>query len=235
MNNCQLKVKIFTLFPKSFPGILGLSIVGDALKQGFWQLEIVDIRQFGIGKRKVVDDTIFGGGSGMLIKPDVLGSAIEANITNITTTKIIYPSPRGEVFNQKKAFELSKVKEIAIVCGRYEGIDERAIEEYRMEEISVGDYVLSGGELPAMVMIDAIVRNLDGILGGNDSLKEESFGNGLGSKFDNLLEYPHYTKPQVWKGREVPKILLSGHHQNINDWRLQKAIEITKSRRGDLC
>ncbi len=234
MNNCQLKVKIFTLFPEIFPGILGSSIVGEALKKGLWCLEIIDIRNFGIGKRKVVDDTIFGGGSGMLIRADILGEAIEENIKDFASTKIIYPSPRGLVFNQKKAVELSQIKELAIVCGRYEGIDERAIEEYQMEEISIGDYVLSGGELPAMVMLDAIIRNLEGVLGDDESLKEESFGNGLGSKFDNLLEYPQYTKPQIWKGREVPQILLSGHHKNINDWRFQKAMEITKTRRKDL-
>lgn len=234
MNNPQLKVKIFTLFPESFPGILGSSIVGDALAQGLWQLEIIDIREFGIGKRKVVDDTTFGGGSGMLIRADVLGDAIENKIPNFATTKIIYPSPRGTVFNQKKAVELSQIKELVIVCGRYEGIDERAIEEYKMEEISIGDYVLSGGELPAMVMLDTIIRNLDGVLGGDDSLKEESFGNGMGSKFDNLLEYPHYTKPQIWKDRKVPEMLLSGHHKNIDGWRLQKALEITKARRKDL-
>lgn len=234
MLNPQLKVKIFTLFPEIFPGILGSSIVGDALKQGLWQLEIIDIRDFGIGTRKTVDDTIFGGGSGMLIRADVLGPAIEANIPEISQTKIIYPSPRGEVFNQKKAVELSKIKELAIICGRYEGIDERVIEEYQMEEISIGDYVLSGGELPAMVMLDAVIRNLDGVLGGDESLKEESFGNGQGSMFDNLLEYPHYTKPQIWKDRKVPEILLSGHHKNIDEWRLKKAIEITKERRVDL-
>ena len=231
----MLKIKIFTLFPEFFPGILGASIVGEALKKGLWQLEIIDIRDFGIGKRKTVDDTVFGGGSGMLIRADVLGAAIEKNIPNFAATKIIYPSPRGAVFTQKKAVELSKINELAIICGRYEGIDERAIEEYQMEEISIGDYVLSGGELPAMVMLDAIIRNLDGVLGGDDSLKEESFGDGSGGKFDKLLEYPHYTKPQIWKGRQVPEILLSGHHKNIDDWRLQKAIEITKARRGAGC
>ncbi|MFT5702703.1 MAG: tRNA (guanine37-N1)-methyltransferase [Rickettsiales bacterium] len=232
--NPQLIVKIFTLFPEFFPGILGASIVGDALKKNIWQLEIIDIRNFGIGKRKIVDDTIFGGGSGMLMRADVLGEAIEANISDFRNKKIIYPSPRGQVFNQKKAVDLSSVKEISIICGRYEGVDERVLEEYQIEEISIGDYVLSGGELPAMAMIDAVIRNLEGVLGGDDSLKEESFGNGKGSIFDNLLEYPHYTKPQIWKGREVPDVLLSGHHKKIDDWRLAKAKEVTAMRRGDL-
>jgi tRNA (guanine37-N1)-methyltransferase len=234
MNNPQLIIKIFTIFPAAFPGILGESIVGDALKKGLWELEIIDIRNWGLGKRQTVDDTIFGGGSGMLMRADVLGSAIEANIKNPLSSKIIYPSPRGKVFNQKIAIDLSKLKEISIICGRYEGIDERVLEEYQIEEISIGDYVVSGGELPAMVMLDAIVRNLDGVLGGDESLKEESFGSGSGSKFENLLEYPHYTKPQIWKNRTVPEILLSGHHKKIDEWRFQKALEITKARRRDL-
>lgn len=230
----MFKVKIFTLFPESFPGILGQSIVGDALKKGTWELEIIDIRNYGIGARKTVDDTVFGGGAGMLIKPDVLGSAIEDNITDPSHSKIIYPSPRGKVFNQKIAHDLSKINEISIVCGRYEGIDQRVIDEYEIEEISIGDYVLSGGELPAMVMLDAIIRNLEGVLGDENSLSEESFGNGQGSVFDNLLEYPHYTKPQSWKGREVPEVLLSGHHKKIEEWRLSEAKKITSIRRKDL-
>lgn len=233
-NQTQLKVKIFTLFPELFPGILGDSIVGDALKNGVWQLEVINIRDFGLGKRKTVDDTVFGGGAGMLIRADVLGEAIAANIKDFSTTTLLYPSPRGAVFNQKKAVELSKIKELVIICGRYEGIDERVIEEFNLEEISIGDYVLSGGELPAMVILDAVVRNLPSVLGGDDSLKEESFGDGKGSVFDNLLEYPQYTKPQIWKDREVPEILLSGHHKNIEKWRLEKAREITKERRRDL-
>ena len=231
----QLRVKIFTLFPELFPGILASSIVGDALQKGIWQLEIINIRDFGISKRKTVDDTVFGGGSGMLLRADVVGEAIAANISDFSKTKLLYPSPRGKLFQQKKAVELSNTKELAIICGRYEGIDERVIEEYEMEEISIGDYVLSGGELPAMTIVDAVIRNLPGVLGGDDSLKEESFGDGMGSDFDNLLEYPQYTKPQIWRGRKVPEVLLSGNHKNIKEWRLQKAYEITKQRRKDLC
>jgi len=234
-NQTQLKVKIFTLFPEIFPGALGGSIVGDALQKGIWRLEVINIRDYGIGKRQTVDDTVFGGGAGMLIRADVLGEAIVANVKNFSQTKLLYPSPRGAVFNQKKAVELSEVEELVIVCGRYEGIDERIIEEFGLEEVSIGDYVLSGGELPAMVILDAVIRNLPEVLGGDNSLKEESFGDGKGSVFDNLLEYPQYTKPQLWKGREVPEILLSGHHKNIEKWRLKKAIEVTNQRRKDLC
>ena len=230
----KLKVKIFTLFPEFFPGMLASSIVGDALQKGIWQLEIIDIRNFGIGKRKTVDDTVCGGGSGMLIRADVISDALIANINDFAKTKLLYPSPRGELLKQRKAVELSKVNELAIVCGRYEGIDERVIEEYQMEEISIGDYVLSGGELPTMVILDAVIRNLDGVLGGDDSLKEESFGDGMGSEFDNLLEYPQYTKPQNWKGRTVPEVLLSGNHKKIREWRLQKSLEITQQKRRDL-
>lgn len=224
----KLKVKIFTLFPDLFPGILSTSIIGDALRNQIWSLEIIDIRQFGIDARKTVDDTVYGGGSGMLMRADVLGAAIDANITN--SAKIIYPSPRGALLNQNKVRDLSKVTELAIVCGRYEGIDQRAIDEYQMEEISIGDYVLSNGELAAMVMLDAIIRNLPGVLGANDSLKEESFGDGQGSPFDNLLEYPQFTKPPIWRERRVPEVLLSGHHQNIAKWRLEQAISVTKNR-----
>jgi tRNA (guanine37-N1)-methyltransferase len=211
------------------------SIVGDALQKGIWQLEVINIRNYGIGKRQTVDDAVFGGGAGMLIRADVLGEAIAANVKDFSGATLLYPSPRGAVFNQKKAVELSEMKELVIVCGRYEGIDERVIEEFGLEEISIGDYVLSGGELPAMVILDAVIRNLPDVLGGDDSLKEESFGDGKGGVFDNLLEYPQYTKPQLWKGREVPEILLSGHHKNIEKWRLKKAIEVTNQRRKDLC
>lgn len=230
----KFSAKIFTIFPDLFPGMLSASIVGDALEKNIWNLEVINIRDFASDARKTVDDTPFGGGAGMLMRPDVLGSAIENNIKDFSKTKIIYPSPRGKLFNQKIARDLSKESDLAIICGRYEGIDQRVIDEYEIEEISIGDYVLSGGELPAMVMLDAIIRNLDGVLGGDDSLKEESFGNGEGSAFDNLLEYPHYTKPQIWKGRKVPEVLLSGHHKNIDKWRLEQAMEITKLRRKDL-
>ena len=230
----MLKIKIFTLFPEIFPGALQFSVIGDALKNNIWNLEIINIRDFANDKRKTVDDTPYGGGAGMLMKPDIIAAAIDAKIGDPKRSKIIYPSPRGELFNQKKAVKLALEPEIAIICGRYEGIDQRVIDEYNMEEISVGDYVLSGGELAAMTMIDAIVRNLPNVLGGDESLNEESFGNASGSEYDHLLEYPHYTKPQIWRGREVPEVLISGHHKNIRDWRLEQAREITRKRRKDL-
>lgn len=230
----MLKIKIFTLFPEIFPGALQFSVIGDALKNNIWNLEIINIRDFASDKRKTVDDTPYGGGAGMLIKPEVIASAIDAKINEPKKIKMIYPSPRGQLFNQKKAAKLAGEEELAIICGRYEGIDQRVIDEYNMEEISVGDYVLSGGELPAMTMIDSIVRNLSGTLGADESLNEESFGNGQGSVFDDLLEYPHYTKPQIWRDREVPEVLISGHHKNIKDWRLEQAKKITKERRKEL-
>jgi len=168
------------------------------------------------------------------MKPDIIANALDQNIKDFSKTKFIYLSPRGIPFNQKKAVELSEKKDLALICGRYEGIDQRVIDYYNMEEISIGDYVLSGGELPAMVMLDAVIRNLSGVLGADESLSEESFGNFGNSIYDNLLEYPHYTKPQIWREMEVPKILLSGHHKNIAKWRLDQAKELTGKRRPDL-
>ena len=164
----MLKIKIFTLFPEIFPGVLNFSVIGDALKNNIWNLEVINIRDFALDKRKTVDDTPYGGGAGMLIRPDIIADAIDAKISDPKKTKIIYPSPRGQLFNQKKAVELASMPELAIICGRYEGIDQRVIDEYNVEEISVADYVLSGGELPAMTMIDAIVRNLPNVLGGDE-------------------------------------------------------------------
>jgi tRNA (guanine37-N1)-methyltransferase len=228
-----MNFKIFTIFPEIFPGYLNYSIIGDALKKELWNFEAINIRDFATDNRKTVDDYPYGGGAGMVMKPDILASALDKNITK-KKTKIIYLSPRGKVFNQQMAIDLAKEGEIALICGRYEGIDQRVIDEYEMEEISMGDYVLSGGELPAMTLIDAVLRNVEGVMGGNDSLKEESFGNGEDSVYEKLLEYPHYTKPVNWRGKEVPEILLSGHHKKISDWRLEKAQEITQERRKDL-
>ena len=234
MTNPLLKVKIFTIFPNLFPGPLSASIIGDALKNGIWNLDVIDIRNFAFDARKTIDDTPYGGGAGMVMKPDIIANALDQNIKDFSKTKFIYLSPRGIPFNQKKAVELSEKKDLALICGRYEGIDQRVIDYYNMEEISIGDYVLSGGELPAMVMLDAVIRNLSGVLGADESLSEESFGNFGNSIYDNLLEYPHYTKPQIWREMEVPKILLSGHHKNIAKWRLDQAKELTGKRRPDL-
>lgn len=232
----MIKFKIFTIFPEIFPGYLNYSIIGEALKNNLWNFETVNIRDFAKDNRKTVDDYPYGGGAGMVMKPDVLAGAIDCHYSaeNRQKTKIIYLSPRGALFNQQKAIDLAKETEIALICGRYEGLDQRVIDEYEMEEISIGDFVLSGGELPAFVLMDAILRNISGVVGDNNSVIEESFGNGKDSIYEKLLEYPHYTKPANWRGREVPEILRGGHHQKITDWRLEQAKELTKIRRKDL-
>lgn len=229
----MINFKILTLFPELFPGALSSSITGIALEKKLWSFSAINIRDYAKDERGTVDDTPYGGGAGMLLKADIVGEAIEKNLQN-SSTKIIYLSPRGKVFNQKMAQELAAEKEIMILCGRYEGVDQRVIDEFQIEEISVGDYVLSGGEIAAFPFIDAILRNIEGILGADESLAEESFGSKENSDFKNLLEYPHFTKPQEWQGRKVPEVLISGHHQKINQWRKEQAIEITKKNRPDL-
>jgi len=222
----MINFKILTLFPDLFPGPLSASITGAALEKKLWSFDAINIRDFAFDKRGTVDDTPYGGGAGMVLKPDVLASAIE----NSAAKKIIYLSPRGKVFNQKIAQELAQEKEITILCGRYEGVDQRVLDEFQIEEISIGDYVLSGGEIAAYVFIDAILRNISGVLGADESLSEESFS----GEFANLLEYPHYTKPAEWRGRKVPEILTQGHHAKINQWRKERALELTKKVRPDL-
>jgi len=219
-----LKAKILTIFPEIFPGFLGVSLTGKALKEGLWQLDAVNIRDYAFDKHGSVDDTPCGGGAGMIMRPDVLGNAIDHNYEG---GKIIYMSPKGKPLTQAKVKELSKLENLTVICGRFEGIDERVIEEYDIEEISIGDYVLTGGEQAAMIMLDAVVRLLPGVLGNAASTENESFE-------DNLLEYPQYTRPVSWKGREVPEILMSGHHENIAKWQRQQALQITKERRPDL-
>lgn len=232
--------KIFTLFPEIFPGPLNFSITGEALKNKIWSFEAINIRDYANNKHGKVDDTSCGGGSGMVIRADVIENAFKAhNINNNSDNKqkIIYLSPRGEKFCQKKAIELANFlhqnNQISLLCGRYEGIDERILQHYEIEEISIGDYIITGGEIAAITIIDSIVRNIKNVLGNHDSLNEESFG-GENSDFNNLLEYPHYTKPINWNNKCVPEILLSGNHQNIKKWRLEQAIKITKERRPDL-
>lgn len=239
----MIDFKIFTLFPEMFPGPLAYSITGSALKNNLWSFETINIRNFAKDERGTVDDEPYGGGAGMVLKADVIADAIESvaeknpenkigpETFNKNHTKIIYLSPRGKPLTQKLARELAKEQEIALLCGRYEGVDQRVIDELQIEEISIGDYVLSGGELAAYVLIDAVLRNISGVLGKDESAAEESFSIE-GSEF--LLEYPHYTRPASWRGHEVPEILVSGHHKNIKSWRLQKAIELTKSKRSDL-
>ncbi|MBQ9271331.1 MAG: tRNA (guanosine(37)-N1)-methyltransferase TrmD [Alphaproteobacteria bacterium] len=218
------KAKILTIFPEIFPGFLGTSLTGKALTEGIWQLETINIRDYAFDKHGSVDDTPCGGGAGMIMRPDVLGAAIEHNYKD---GKIIYMSPKGKPLTQAKVHKLSQETNLTIICGRFEGIDERVIEEYGVEEISIGDYILTGGEQAAMIMLDAIVRLLPGVLGNAASTENESFE-------QNLLEYPQYTRPIEWKGRKVPDILISGHHENIAKWQRQQALQITRTRRPDL-
>ena len=219
-----MNVKILTIFPEIFPGFLGTSLTGRALKEGIWNLDAVNIRDYAFDKHGSVDDTPCGGGAGMIMRPDVLGNAIDHNYNG---GKIIYMSPRGQALTQQKVRELSKEDNLTIICGRFEGIDERVLEEYNIEEISIGDYILTGGEQAAMIMLDAVVRLLPNVLGNAASTENESFENGL-------LEYPQYTRPIEWKNRKVPEVLLSGHHENVAKWQKEKALQITKERRPDL-
>lgn len=213
-----------TIFPELFPGFLGSSLTGRALEENKFELNAINIRDYALDKHKSVDDTPCGGGAGMIMRPDVLGRAIKENHTK---GRIIYMSPRGKTLTQSKVRELSKEEELTIICGRFEGIDERVIEAYDIEEISLGDYILTGGEQAALVMLDAIIRLLPGVLGNSSSIEEESFEN-------NLLEYPQYTRPIEWEGRLVPEVLLSGHHQKISEWRKQQSEATTKVKRPDL-
>ena len=222
-----MKFKILTLFPEMFPGPLGFSIIGKALKKKKFILETINIRDFSKKKSKTVDDKPFGGGAGMIIQPDILQNSLEYAKKEVKHPKIIYLSPSGKRFSHKIAKEIINYKNVIIVCGRYEGIDERFLEYNKIDEISVGDYVLSGGETAAFILIDACVRLIPEVLGNNKSLCSESFQN-------NLLEYPQYTKPLEWKKKRPPDILLSGNHKKISDWRLKKSLEKTKKIRPDL-
>jgi len=216
--------KILTLFPEMFPGPLGHSLAGKALDDGRWRLHTIDIRSFASDRHRTVDDAPFGGGPGMVMRPDVVDAAIAGAAP---TGPLICFTPRGTPLTQAKVRALAAEPVITLLCGRFEGIDERVIEARAAEEISVGDFILSGGEVAAIALIDACVRLLPGVVGASDSLAEESFENGL-------LEYPHYTRPADWQGRRVPDILLSGHHENVKLWRRHEAERITRERRPDL-
>ena len=217
--------RVFTLYPEIFPGPLNKGLYGKALEKKVWNLEIVNIRDSAEDKHKTVDDTPFGGGSGMLLKPDVLGKSLDSNIKK--GERIFYLSPKGKKFDQKIAKELSKEANINLICGHFEGVDERILDTRNIEEISIGDYILSGGESASFVVIDAVLRLLPGVLGNDMSKKDESFEDGL-------LEYPQYTKPQIWEKKSVPEVLLSGDHAKIKDWRLSQSKDITRRRRPDL-
>jgi tRNA (guanine37-N1)-methyltransferase len=222
------KAVVITLFPQAFPGVLGESLTGKALQEGLWQLKTVNLRDFGEGRHKNVDDTPAGGGAGMVLRPDVVARAVkEAQAEARRPVPIIYLSPRGKPFTQAMAREFALGSGAILLCGRFEGLDERAIAQFDMQEVSIGDYVLTGGELAAQVLIDATVRLIPRVLGNQASVEAESFTHGL-------LEHPQYTKPAVWEGREIPEVLLSGHHANIASWRQVMAERLTKERRPDL-
>lgn len=219
-----MKFSILTLFPEMFD-ILKTSIIGKGIEKGLIEIEVINIRDFSKNKHKKVDDMPYGGGAGMLMMPDVVYDAYES--TKTENAKVIYLTPQGKTLNQEKVKSLSQEKHIILLCGHYEGIDQRVLDEIVDEEISIGDYVLTGGELPSMVLIDGISRYVDGVI-GKESVREESFTDG------NLLEYPQYTRPKEFHGIKVPEVLLSGHHENIQKWRKEKSLEITKNKRPDL-
>jgi tRNA (guanine37-N1)-methyltransferase len=218
---------VLTLFPDAFPGVLGESLSGQALAERAWTLDTVNLREFGLGRHRTVDDTPAGGGAGMVMRADVLGAAIEQARQTAHDLPLVYLSPRGEPFTQSLAREFAAGPGLMLLAGRFEGVDQRVIEARGLREISIGDYVLSGGELAAMVLIDACVRLLPGVMGQALSLQEESFEDGL-------LEYPQYTRPREWEGRTIPDVLLSGDHKRVADWRRAEAERLTRERRPDL-
>lgn len=221
------RARVLTIFPDMFPGPLGVSLVGTALESGIWELDCVDIRDFGLSKHRTVDDTPAGGGAGMVMRADVLGAAINHAREAFADVPMLYLSPRGVPLTQARVRDLAAGPGVILLAGRFEGVDQRVIDARGLEEVSIGDYVLSGGELAAMVLLDACVRQLPGVLGADASLAEESFENGL-------LEYPQYTRPREWEGRAIPEVLLSGDHKRIAAWRRAEAERLTRERRPDL-
>ena len=229
----MFKVNILTAYPNMFPGSLGYSVLGKALDEKKWSLNTVNLHDFGFDNRKSIDDQPFGGGPGMIIRPDVVEKAlISLNIKNPINCKLIYLTPSGKTLKQSNLLEIVEFNELVLLCGRFEGVDQRAINVLNFDEISIGDYILAGGEIAAKVLVEGCIRLIPGVLGQPESLLEESFSN-------NLLEYPQYTRPQVWvdtqkKEHAVPEVLVSGHHEKINDWRKNKSIEKTTLIRPDL-
>jgi tRNA (guanine37-N1)-methyltransferase len=223
--------QVITLFPEAFPGTLGLSLTGKALTEGRWALEPIDLRPFGEGRHRNVDDNPAGGGAGMVLRADVVARALDAAARGTPSDRarwpVIYLSPRGRPFNQAMARRFAAAEGMTLLCGRFEGVDQRVLDQFAVEEVSLGDFVLTGGEIAAQAMLDATVRLLPGVLGNAASTEEESFSSGL-------LEYPQYTRPQVWEGREIPAVLTSGHHGEIAKWRKAEAERITRERRPDL-
>lgn len=220
--------QVITLFPDAFPGILGESLTGRALKDGIWQLNTIDLRRFGIGRHRNVDDTPAGGGAGMVLRPDVVGAAIEqARAGSRGRMPLLYLSPRGRRFDQGMARSLSECDGVTMLCGRFEGVDQRVLDHYGIEEVSLGDFVMTGGEIAAQAMLDAVIRLRPGVLGNEASAEEESFSDGL-------LEHPQYTRPAEWQGHAIPEVLMSGHHGRIAEWRQEQSEALTRERRPDL-
>jgi tRNA (guanine37-N1)-methyltransferase len=231
MSEAALNFTVLTLFPEMFPGTLGYSLAKTAMDK-LWSLQVIDIKNYALGNNAhIIDDKPYGGGSGMVLRADVVAPAINDAIKLSSTKNIIYMSPRGKMLNQALARELVAAKDHIILCGRYEGIDERVIEEFNIQEISIGDYVLSGGELAAMVLMDACIRLVPGVIAKNNVFAEESFSS---DHLPGLLEYPLYTRPAIWQNRAVPEVLLSGNHQEIAVWKKKQAEAITRLRRKDL-
>ena len=221
----MFQAQVFTLYPEVFPGPLAKGLYGKALSNKLWNLSVINIRDAATDKHKTVDDTPYGGGTGMLLKADILANSLDRKVKK--GERVFYLSPKGKKFDQKLAQDLSKEKSISLICGNFEGVDERVLTTRNIEEISIGDYVLSGGETAALVVLDSILRLLPGVLGNEKSSIDETFENGL-------LEYPQYTKPQIWEEKSVPEVLLSGDHAKIKDWRLSQSEAITRVRRPDL-
>lgn len=221
------QASVITLLPECFPGPLGASLAGQALKAGLWTLDTIALREFGIGKHANVDDTPAGGGAGMVLRADVVGPAIDHARAQNPDAPLVFMSPRGTPLRQAQVETWAAGSGLTLLAGRFEGVDQRVLDAYDITEVSIGDYVLSGGEIAAMVVIDACVRLIPGVMGTPDSLCEESFSAGL-------LEYPHYTRPRTWQDRDIPEVLLSGDHQKIADWRRRQALALTKTRRPDL-
>lgn len=227
MTQSSWRARVLTIFPEMFPGPLGHSLVGQALDDGRWSLESVNIRDFATDRHRSVDDVPFGGGAGMVMRPDVVGAALDHVAAEAPALPRLFLTPRGRSLDQNRMEHLAKGPGVVVLCGRFEGVDERVVEARGLEEVSLGDFVMSGGELAAMALLDACVRLLPGVIGAPASLAEESFT-------EDLLEYPQYTRPRLWEGRAVPDILLSGHHARINDWRKRQSEAVTKARRPDL-
>ena len=217
------RAEVITLLPEAFPGVLGESLTGKALKDGLWQLRTIDLRAFGEGKHRKVDDTPAGGGPGLVLRPDIMARAIG----ELSPLPLIYLSPRGRRFDQEMARRLAAGPGVAMICGRFEGLDQRVIDHFDILEVSLGDFVLTGGEIAAQAMLDATIRLLPGVLGNAASTEEESFSAGL-------LEHPQYTRPAVWEGREIPPVLTSGNHAEVEKWRREEALRLTAERRPDL-